>query len=472
MKKEKKSKLEQLLDPAGEFYPYLDQLLDAIPFSILITNERSEVCYANTAYYDHLGASFQRDSVLGLPTSSVTDTPVVPEVIRDGQARYGVYKLYASGKPYCCDIKPLRADGTIVGTISYGREYRFHELYHENDTLEKTNQKLLGEINTAYHAGYTFEDYWGKCENILDVKKRGAKMACTDSDILIMGESGTGKEIFAQAIHNASRRAHERFVAINCATLNSSLIASELFGYTEGSFTGALKGGKPGLFETAHRGTLLLDEIGELDLDLQAKLLRVLQERTVRRIGSNTEKAVDVRVIALTNKDLPQMIRQGTFRADLYYRLNVLTIDIPPLRARRDDIPYLAERILRSATKQTQRHLSFSPEALKLMVRYSWPGNVRELRNAVQYAALMCERDLIGPADLPQWLRLPVADPVLITEDLTLDETLQQVERQLLHQMLDFYGDSLEAKKKIAQRLGISVSNLYGKLRKMEEVSN
>ena len=197
------------------------------------------------------------------------------------------------------------------------------------------------------------------------MKRLAERIADTESDVLIVGESGTGKEVLAQAIHNASRRAGGRFVAVNCATLSKDLISSEL----------------------------------------QAKLLRVLEERRVRRIGSAEETEIDVRVIALTNKDLAQMVKQGAFRADLYYRLNVLSIEIPPLRRRKEDIELLSQRFLHAFAQRLGRELCFAPETSQLMVRYPWPGNVRELRNAVEYVANICGHAVIQPSDLPRWVR-------------------------------------------------------------------
>ncbi|HEY4059766.1 MAG TPA: sigma-54 dependent transcriptional regulator, partial [Kofleriaceae bacterium] len=223
----------------------------------------------------------------------------------------------------------------------------------------------------------------------------------SDATVLLGGESGSGKEMVARAIHNASRRAKGPCVAVNCAALTESLIESELFGHEKGAFTGATEK-KAGRFEMADKGTLFLDEVGELPLGLQTKFLRVLEERRFERVGGQKAIEVDVRVVAATNRDLAEMVRRGTFREDLYYRLSVIAIDVPPLRARLDDVPLLAEHFLARFRQQAGRRISgFSPDALAAMTRYSWPGNVRELRNAVERAVVLGERDTIQMQDLP-----------------------------------------------------------------------
>jgi transcriptional regulator with GAF, ATPase, and Fis domain len=231
-----------------------------------------------------------------------------------------------------------------------------------------------------------------------------ARVAPSDATVLLGGESGSGKEMVANAIHRASRRAKGPFVAVNCAALTESLIESELFGHEKGAFTGATEK-KPGRFEMADRGTLFLDEIGELPLGLQTKFLRVLEERRFERVGGAKAIEVDVRVVAATNRDLLEMVRRGTFREDLYYRLSVITIDVPPLRERLDDVPLLAEHFLaRFRGHAARRIVGFSPEAMAAMQRYAWPGNVRELRNAVERAVVLGEREHIVPQDLPPQL--------------------------------------------------------------------
>jgi transcriptional regulator with GAF, ATPase, and Fis domain len=232
---------------------------------------------------------------------------------------------------------------------------------------------------------------------VLDLVRR---VAPTDATVLIHGESGSGKEVIAKAIHHASPRARGSFVAINCAALPETLLESELFGHVKGAFTGAATN-KKGLFEEAHGGTLLLDEIGEMPPSLQAKLLRTLQSGEIRPVGSTHAITIDARVLAATNRDLAQMIRQGGFREDLFYRLNVIPVTLPPLRERREDIPLLAEHFLARFAERQNRVLRLSPATMERLLRYPWPGNVRELENAMERGAILAQADTIEPDDLP-----------------------------------------------------------------------
>ena len=237
------------------------------------------------------------------------------------------------------------------------------------------------------------------------VKKMILKVARSSSTVLIRGESGTGKELIARAIHNQSPRSAEMFQAVNCAAINENLLESELFGHEKGSFTGA-HAEKKGLFEVADTVSLFLDEIAELDVGIQAKLLRALQEHKIRRVGGVHEIPVDVRVVAATNRDLRAMVSDGRFRDDLYYRINVLSIDVPPLRERREDIPVLIDYFLKKHTRNTSRLIrGLTPETKRLMNDYSWPGNVRQLESAIERAILLCEGDMITVEDLPLELR-------------------------------------------------------------------
>lgn len=262
---------------------------------------------------------------------------------------------------------------------------------------QKQHQLRMQLLKKGHTAKYTFEDIIGESPAILKQKDIARKMARTDASLLLTGESGTGKELFAHAIHNYSPRRNMPFVAINCAALPETLLESELFGYEEGAFTGAKRGGKMGLFELAHKGTLLLDEVEEMIPSLQAKLLRVLQEKEVMRIGANKIINVDVRIIAASNMDIMEMVKNGRFRKDLYYRLNTLPIRIPPLRDRGNDILLIAEYI----KKQIGADFCFTPEAEAAMLKYGWDGNIRELRNTIEYLKYM-DLHTIQYDDLPE----------------------------------------------------------------------
>jgi DNA-binding NtrC family response regulator len=296
------------------------------------------------------------------------------------------------------------------------------------------------------------------------VKKMILKVARSNSTVLVRGESGTGKELIARAVHNQSPRSEEMFQAVNCAAINENLLESELFGHEKGSFTGA-HAEKKGLFEIADRGTLFLDEIAELDVGIQAKLLRALQERKIRRVGGTHEINVDVRVIAATNRDLRAMVADGRFRDDLYYRINVLSIDVPPLRERREDIPVLIEYFLKKHTKNASRPVTgLTPETKKLMNDYSWPGNVRQLESAIERAILLTEEDLITTEDLPTEVRQEVGPTSEGAFKLPAEGiNFEDVERNLITQAMEQTDYNIT---KAAKLLGLTFRTLQYRLEK------
>ncbi|MGI6552605.1 MAG: sigma-54 interaction domain-containing protein [Bacillota bacterium] len=287
-------------------------------------------------------------------------------------------------------------------------------------------------------------------------------MANSDSTVLITGESGTGKEILARAIHANSNRSQEHFVTINCGAIPETLLESELFGYEEGAFTGAKKGGKLGKFEIANGGTIFLDEIGDMPLHLQVKLLRVLQEKVIERVGGSFSVPIDVRVIAATHRDLEEQAQQNQFRWDLYYRLNVIPLHIPPLRERQEDIMMLAKYFLEIYNHKINKKIKyFAKETENLLLNYEWPGNVRELSNAVEYAVNMETSAILSARNLPPRLRMRASTSQYIEKD----NGLKKMERDLIADALAKYGISTEGKKRVAESLGISLATLYRKLK-------
>ncbi|NOZ56751.1 MAG: sigma-54-dependent Fis family transcriptional regulator, partial [Calditrichaeota bacterium] len=295
-------------------------------------------------------------------------------------------------------------------------------------------------------------------QRILDVLPR---IAATDITVLLEGESGTGKEVIARAIHRLSKRAHSPFVVVNAGAIPETLLESELFGHVRGAFTGA-HAEKKGLFEEATGGTLFLDEIGEMSPALQVKLLRALQEREIRRVGGNRVRKIDVRLIAATNRDLQRLVREGRFRQDLYYRLNVMRLRIPPLRERPEDIPVLADHFLRKANQKLGKHVrEISPQAMALLLRYRWPGNVRELENAIEHAVVLAVGHSILPEDLPQEIRTS-ATPAETTAAPEHWPTLEEVERQHIVQTLEAFGWNLAL---VTKKLGISRATLWRKMK-------
>ena len=362
---------------------------------------------------------------------------------------------------YFVNLYPIYRDGVLLGGLSVvtflDDAYRARE---ELEAMEARSKQVLHRINKANGARYTFDDIVAESPAGAQTKALAETIAATDATVLLESESGTGKELYAQAIHNASLRREGVFVAINCANFNPNMLESELFGYVEGAFTGAKKGGKLGLFEAAAGGTLFLDEISEMDLGLQAKLLRVLQERRIRPVGGVKEIDVDVRVIAACNAGLPDYVDQGKFRKDLYYRLNTFPIHIPPLRERTGDIPALAAAILDQLSHKLRRPFTLTDEAVRLLQAHSWPGNVRELRNVLEFSAYLTPSGVITCEAFPADLRRPAEHDAA----LPLVQRVRAFEKREIQRLLARNGASLEGKKKTAAQLGISLASLYNKL--------
>jgi len=363
----------------------LDFLLQTIDAGVVGIDEEEKVF----VYNDDAGniTGLERDQVIN--QNGLELFPQIPfkealeklEPVEEKIVKINDYDVVVS-------VSPLIHSEKFYGAIAIMRKYS--DLERRQDILKK---KLIGK---GYKAKYTFNDIIGNSDVIKKCKTIAKRMAKSNSSILITGETGTGKELFAQAIHNYSPRKNNQFVAVNCGSIPESLLESELFGYEEGAFTGAKKGGKPGLFEIADKGTLFLDEITEMPIDLQIKLLRVLQEKEVVRIGGDRIINVDVRIIAATNRDVKELVRKGKFRMDLYYRINVLPLYLPPLRDRKEDILYLIDKF----KKDFNSNFRLSDKAKDLLLNYSWDGNVRELRNYVEYFVNL-DKPIIDVEDLP-----------------------------------------------------------------------
>lgn len=324
-----------------------------------------------------------------------------------------------NGSDVVVSVNPLLHSNKMYGAVAIMRKYS--DLEKKEYILRK---KLIGK---GYAAKYNFNDIFGNCNAINECKNIARRMSLSNSSILITGETGTGKELFAQAIHNNSLRKDYQFVPVNCGAFPESLLESELFGYEDGAFTGARKGGKPGLFELAHKGTLFLDEITEMPMNLQVKLLRVLQEREVVRLGGDRIIDVDIRIIAATNKDIKEMVEKGEFRQDLFYRLNVLPLKIPPLRDRREDILGLVDYLKESFNSE----FVLTDKAKEIVVNYSWNGNVRELRNCIEYLVNLGLTE-IDEKDLPVDYKAKSVDKkLLLLEQEAIFEFLEEAESNL-----------------------------------------
>ena len=451
------------------------KVIDSVEQGILICDADGRIEYFNDSYGSFIGKTL--DEAKGLPLTDLRPGAAAPKVLETGEAIRSIYRK-ENGTEYFADIYPVKADGAVTGTVSVVTYLdKANYVRDQLNELQKERTRLKARMSLTNGTHYTFESIVGDSFVIRSTVALAERIAGFDSNILLQGESGTGKELFAQAIHNASSRSEAPFVAINCAAISKTMLESELFGYEEGAFTGAKKGGKPGLFEAAEGGTIFLDEVSEMDFDLQAKLLRVLQERKFRRIGGIKEIKVDVRVICACNVDIKQYIADKKFRSDLYYRIAVVPISVPPLRERRDDIPALARVFLDSVEIQNKRTYVMTEEAKSLMMNYTWPGNIRELRNTIEYSAMMAQDGIIDRRCLPPSLTLQsaentaaapaegIAEPHELT-GADLAEMVSAFEKREIENAVRIYGNTTEGKRAAAKALGISLSSLYAKLGK------
>lgn len=463
-------KQNQLIEKRGQLLPFIRKMAeliaakavekDALNRMVLLKNQMETVLNfvaEGIIAVDHLARiinvnfaaekmlQVKNSDVLGCHINEVFPGTPIAEVLREGSGFMDrEVKMWHQGRQhhYLINAKPMVLDGSVQGVVASFREVQ---------TGMPARTAVVAQVN--------FADIIGSSPLLEQVKEEARKAAKGASTVLITGESGTGKEVFAKAIHFESSRGLKPFVPVNCAAIPETLLESELFGYEEGSFTGAKKGGKQGKFQAAQGGTLFLDEIGDMPLPLQAKLLRVIQEKAVERVGSVHAAPVDVRIIAATHRDLEQMVKQGEFREDLYYRLHVFPLYLPPLRKRREDILPLARSFLhRLATLYHKKVTDISQAAAQRLVEYEWPGNVRELENAMECAIVRMAGDSVTLADLPPKLK-----------ESGLANTRQEgnnQEQEALFQALACFGESVEGKAQAAASLGISIATLYRKLRK------
>ena len=343
-------------------------VLNSLREGITIIDTEGRLVFGNKAYCEFLNKEAGGDigPIEGYMLRDLRPGARLPEVLKTGKPILHLPRKEIKDF-YFTNMYPIYQNGKLVGGISVVTFMEdAYQARDELEAIEARNRQVLRSINKANGARYTFDDIVAIAENAQAVKALAQKAAPTDAPVLLASESGTGKELYAQAIHNASNRRHEVFVAINCANFNSNILESELFGYVEGAFTGAKKGGKIGLFEAANGGTLFLDEVSEMDIGLQAKLLRVIQEGKIRPVGGVKEINVDVRIICASNADLSSYIEAKKFRHDLFYRLSTFLIRIPPLRERRDDISPLADSILGDLARKTKRSVQISSDALEI----------------------------------------------------------------------------------------------------------
>ncbi len=427
---------------------------------VLVIDRKGIVQIINPEYTRITGVTAD---IIGKSLASYRPGAQLPTILKEGKSRVGVFRKNEN-REYVVDMAPILVKGEVIGAVSVCKSLtEVHKLSRE---LERQNEKVVElerQMSSLYSVRYTFKDIIGQDPRLMKRIEVTQKASVSNLPILIQGESGTGKELFAQAIHEASHRRNKPFIPVNCSAIPANLMESELFGYAAGTFTGAVKDGKAGLFEMANEGTLFLDEIGDLPFDVQAKLLRVLEEGRIRRIGEAEERKVDVRIVAATHRDLEHLVTKNYFRGDLFYRLNVVALHIPPLRERKGDIPAIIQTFL-----PTHQPYKVDEETMRFLKLYDWPGNIRELKNVIDYAAVMAEEETISLRHLPEILRKQSMDVFVEQEHrhATLSDLVSEAEKEYMLNILTRFGNSTKERQKVADILGVSLATLYNKMKK------
>ncbi|WP_088227575.1 sigma-54-dependent Fis family transcriptional regulator [Desulfosporosinus sp. FKB] len=429
---------------------------------LVVVDEHCRIVMMNQFYLNVVGRNLK--DVIGKHILEITPGSQLPETVRTGNPQFAeLWKV--QDREFIMMRVPIKNNGKIIGAIGktlfkdmvIARVFAKKLIKVEND-LEYYKE----ELRKIHSSEYSFDDIIGVSASLTGAKDLAARAAHSSSTVLLTGESGTGKEIFANAIHNSGPRCEGPFIKINCAAVPEQLLESELFGYSEGAFTGARKGGKPGKFELANKGTIFLDEVGDMTLSMQAKLLRVIQDREIERIGGTQPIRVDVRIIAATNRNLQQLVKEGKFRLDLFYRINVISLELPPLRERSDDIEPLANHLIVKLNKDLGTHVKgITRQALKVLKSYNWPGNVRELGNILERIINFCPDDYIDLEHLPAQLRLETGLRSYGDGPYTLRQGLIEAEKNIiLNALHTAKGNKMQA----ARILGIHRSVLYRKI--------
>ncbi|MCE1243565.1 MAG: sigma 54-interacting transcriptional regulator [Oryzomicrobium sp.] len=441
----------------------------------IVVDRDSRIVWINDRYVKRFGFATPEDAI-GKKVEEVIPNTLMGEVVRSGKPIL-LDILEAEPMPFVVTRLPLKDDaGEVIGAVGfalYDKLQPLQPLYGRLSRLQQELAQAQKKLAEERRAKYTFSNFVGISPAAMELKRQGRRAARLDTTVLLLGETGTGKELVAHAIHAASDRADKPFVGVNVAAIPDTLLETEFFGAAPGAYTGVDKKGRIGKFELAHGGTLFLDEIGDMPPTLQAKLLRALQEQEVEPVGSNRVIKVDVRIIAATSVDLAKRVADGRFRSDLYYRLNVLSLTVPPLRQRLEDLPMLSEHILENIAQRTGLpHRELDASAIELLRRSPWPGNIRELRNALEQATLLSDHLRLSAADFASLA--PAAEPVpgaadtsgtaapLAPQDIpNYGEAIADFERQLIRQALAACAGKVP---EAAQRLGLGRATLYKKI--------
>ncbi|SKB54590.1 Transcriptional regulator containing PAS, AAA-type ATPase, and DNA-binding Fis domains [Acetoanaerobium noterae] len=428
---------------------------------LVIIDDKGYIMMMSKGYKEFIGDMVPE----GKHVTEVIENTKLHDIVKTGKTQIGEIQII-KGQQVIASRLPIIKDNKIIGAIGkviFKDITDFYDMSKKIITMEKEIKYYKDQLKKQKSAKYSFSNIIGESKSLMEVKNICQRAAMSDSNVLIMGESGTGKELFAHAIHNASDRASGPFVKINCAAIPSELLESELFGYEGGAFTGAKKEGKVGKFELANGGSIFLDEIGDMPLQMQVKLLRVLQEREIERIGSTKTRPINVRIISATNKNLEEEVKSANFREDLYYRLNVMSVNIEPLRKRKDDIRPLAKALVKKLSSQMGVHVdSISEKAMAALEAYDWPGNIRELENVIERSINLLDSDrIIKVSTLPVHITQSHKTHVYIAGS-TLKEQLYDVEKSII---LECLNENQGNKQKTANDLDMSRTSLYQKLK-------
>lgn len=448
----------------------LNIILDSAYEGVAVVDENGIIKQFNDAYSRFTG--IKKGDAIGRHVKEVIDNTNLHNTVKTGVPERGVIQ-YINGQPMVVNRIPIFKNDKIVGAIGMlifegvTELYRIYERFQEKSLHRKEEKPYLADHNQNE---YSMSQIIGESQAIMQVKYLAEKIAKTEAGVLITGESGTGKEMFARSIHQLSSFSSGPFISVNCGAIPEQLFESELFGYAEGAFTGAKKGGKPGKLELAQDGTIFLDEIGELPLLMQSKLLRVIQEREYERVGGVKKYKLNARIIAATNRDLKKMVETGDFREDLYYRINIIELQIPPLRERTNDIPLLINYFLKkTCTKYGILMKNITPEAMHAFLHYEWFGNIRELANTIEKLVILTEGPTIDVVHLPKYMKdkeLLSMGYAQINKSSIIDESKHykmEREKEMISEMLIKTGGN---KTKAAKLLGIHRTTLYQKLKK------
>ncbi|WP_152414298.1 sigma-54 interaction domain-containing protein [Halalkalibacterium ligniniphilum] len=463
--------VEQLMSKYQALSSFVQAFLATADDAITVVNEKGEIIAWNKRSEEMY--ALKAEDVLKKPITNFfkKEAVMLMSAITEGTS---ITKQYNQPKPnihVLITALPVYLNHNIIGGISIERD--ISELVKLNNELSTTTAYLHDlEHNVSHEKNRSpFQKIKGRSSTLQQALTLAKKVAATDAPVLITGESGVGKELFAEGIHLASKRANKPFVAINCGAIPASLFESELFGYEQGAFTGAVKGGKKGKFDAAKEGTIFLDEIGEMPLELQVKLLRVLQEKTFYRVGGAQPIPIDVRIVAATNRTLEKMVEEGSFREDLYYRLHVISISIPPLRERNEDIPELIQLFLKEFSLKYAKPIpKMEPEVMYALLTYRWPGNIRQLRNIIERIVILGgdENEVIKLHHLPEgfstFTSAKEKTPPPVDEKMKMGKRMpaQDEAGQIQAALSKTYGNKSAA----AKLLGVSRATLYNKMKK------